>query len=99
MRRYVLPAGRSVAGSTQEYGPNLKRYIVMLAGYGMAGVRRIQALLGSIFGLRISEGTIVRAVEECGKRLIGSVEAIKAAVLRGEVIHFDETGMRNRGML
>jgi hypothetical protein len=65
----------------------------------MAGIRRIQALSGSIFGLRISEGTIVRAVEDCGKRLIGPIEAIKVAVLRGEVVHLDETGMRNRGML
>jgi hypothetical protein len=64
-------------GSTQEYGPNLKGYIVMLAGYGMVGVRRIRALIGSIFGVGISEGTIARTVGECGKRLLGAVEGIK----------------------
>jgi transposase len=86
-------------GSTQQYGPNLKGYLVMLACYGMVGVRRIQALISSIFGLRISEGTIVRTVGECGKRLLGPVGTIKAAVFRAEVVHFDETGMRNRGVL
>jgi transposase len=86
-------------GSTQEYGPNLKAYLVMLAEYGMVGFRRIQALIGSIFGLGISEGTIARAVEECGRRLMGPVEGIKAAVLGAGVVHFDETGMRNGGLL
>jgi transposase len=88
-----------VVGSTQEYGPNLKGYIVLLAGYGMVGIRRIQALLGSIFGLRISEGTIAGTVAECGRRLTGPVEGIRRGVLRAKVVHFDETGMRNRGVL
>jgi transposase len=71
----------------------------MLAEYGMVGFRRIQALLGSIFGVRISEGTIAGTVAECGKRLVGAVGAIKGAVLCARVVHFDETGMRNRGLL
>jgi hypothetical protein len=31
--------------STQQYGPNLKGYIVMLAAYGMVSMRRIRELL------------------------------------------------------
>ncbi|MDR1301195.1 MAG: hypothetical protein LBK43_01840 [Treponema sp.] len=65
----------------------------MLIGYGMVGVRRIRALVGLIFSFWISEGTI----EESGKRVMGPVGGIRTAVLRGEVVHFDETGMRNRG--
>jgi transposase len=85
--------------STQQYGPNLKAYLVLLAEYGMVGFRRIRGILGSIFGLRISEGTIARVVVECGERLGGPVEKIKGAVLRAKVVHFDETGMRNDGVL
>jgi transposase len=84
---------------TQQYGANLKAYIVMLSAYGMVGMRRIKALLESLFGVKISEGSIAGAVAECGKRLAGPVEEIKAAVLRAEAVHFDETGMRNRGVL
>jgi transposase len=84
---------------TQQYGANLKAYMALLAAYGMVGMRRIKALLESLFGLRVSEGTIVRVAAECGKRLSVPVKAIKEAVLGAEVVHFDETGMRNRGVL
>jgi transposase len=88
-----------VVKGTQQYGAKLKAYIVMLSAYGMVGIRRIKGLLESFFELRISEGSIAGAVAECGRRLTGPVGAIKAAVLRAEVAHFDETGMRNRGVL
>jgi transposase len=84
---------------TQQYGAHLKAYIVLLAGYGMVGLRRIKAILESLFGVRISEGSIAGAVAECGERLTEPVKAIRRAVLRSEVVHFDETGMRNRGVL
>jgi transposase len=84
---------------TQQYGANLKAYIVMLSTYGMVGMRRIKALLESFFGVRISEGSIAGAIGECGERVAVAVGAIKRAVLGAEVVHFDETGMRNRGVL
>jgi transposase len=84
---------------TQQYGPNLKGYIVMLAACGMVSMRRIRELLGSIFGARVSEGSIARVIAACGERVSGPVQAIKGAVLQAEVVHFDETGMRNRGVL
>jgi hypothetical protein len=61
---------------TQQYGANLKAYIVLLAAYGMVGVRRIKALLGLFFGVWISEGSITRAVGEWGEGLSGPVEAL-----------------------
>jgi transposase len=85
--------------STQQYGPNLRAYIVMLAAYGMVSMGRLRALLRGIFALEISEGTIAGIVKECGTRLLGPVGAIRVAVLQAKAVHFDETGMRNRGIM
>jgi transposase len=84
---------------TQQYGPRLRAYMVMLLQYGMVGMRRLKIILAALFGLRISEGTIASTMGRCAGRLGEAVGAIKGAVIRSPVVHFDETGMRNRGVL
>ena len=88
----------SVTG-TQQYGPRLRAYMVMLLQYGMVGIKRLKIIIAALFGLRISEGTIVSTVGSCAKRLEKAVGEIKGAVIGSEVAHFDETGMRNQGVL
>jgi transposase len=88
----------SVSG-TQQYGPRVRAYMVMLLQYGMVGMKRLKIIMQSLFEMNISEGTIAATMEQCAKRLEEPVKAIKEAVKRSEVIHFDETGMRNQGVL
>jgi transposase len=84
---------------TQQYGPRLRAFMVMLVQYGMVGMRRLKTIMESVFGVRVSEGTIAATVERCAARLEKPVEAIKEAVKGAGVVHFDETGMRNQGVL
>jgi transposase len=84
---------------TRQYGPRMRAYMVMVLQYGMVGMRRLKAIVAALFGVRISEGTIAATVGRCAGRLGEAVGAIKAAVIRSPVVHFDETGMRNRGVL
>jgi transposase len=73
--------------------------MVMVLQYGMVGIKRLKNIIAGLFGLRISEGTIVSTVDRCAKRLGKAVEEIKGAVTGSAVVHFDETGMRNQGVL
>jgi transposase len=96
VNRGVFP--ESVSG-TQQYGPRLRAYMVMLLQYGMLRMKRLKIIMEALFGIRISEGTIAATVQDCAKRLEKPMEVIKEAVKRSVVVHFDETGMRNRGAL
>jgi transposase len=85
--------------STQQYGANIKAFIVLLNQYGMTAINKIKTILESLFGAKISESTIVSTIKNCADRLKSSQEEIKAAVSKEKVVHFDETGMRNNGVL
>jgi transposase len=87
------------AKSAQQYGPNLKAIIVLLAETGMVAMNRVVQILEAVTGIRVSEGTVANVIEQCGKNLEGPVGSIKEAVKRAKVGHFDETGMRSGGTL
>jgi transposase len=87
------------AESAQQYGPNLKAFIVLLAETGMVAMNRVVQILEAVSGIRASEGTVANAIEQCAENLEGPVGSIKEAVQGAKVGHFDETGMRSRGKL
>ena len=84
---------------TQQYGPMIKALIVLLNQYGMTAINKIKKLLDALLGIEISEGTISNTIQKCGDRLKNAHKTIKEAVLQAQVAHFDETGMRNNGIL
>jgi transposase len=84
---------------TQQYGPRLRAFMVMLMQYGMLSMNRLKIIMKSIFNVNVSEGTIAATVVNCAKKLEEPVKAIKEAVKKSKVAHFDETGMRNQGVL
>jgi transposase len=85
--------------STFQYGPHVKAFIVMLSHYGMVAMNKIKDLLKSLFDIHLSEGTIVSAIKNCAGKFESAQGAIKAAVVNEKVVHFDETGMSNNGIL
>ena len=83
----------------QQYGPNLKAFIVMLAEMGMVSMNRIVEMVEAITGIKISEGTVANTIEQCAENLEEVVNEIKETIKGAKVVHFDETGMRIQGRL
>jgi transposase len=92
--RGVFP--ENVTGKFQ-YGAHMKALLVVLVEYGMIGMGRVRDIEEWVFGIGVSCGTIAGAVKGCAGGLKKAWEQIKEAVKGAEVVHFDETGMRNRG--
>jgi len=87
------------AAATQQYGPNLKALIVLLAETGMVAMNRVVEIVEAISGIHISEGTVANTIERCAQRLEEPVKSIKEEVKGAKVGDFDETGMRSQGRL
>ena len=87
------------AAAAQQYGPNLKAFIVLLAETGMVAMNRVVEILEAVTGIHISDGTVANTIEQCAENLEGPVKSIKEAVKGAEIGHFDETGMRSQGKL
>jgi transposase len=88
----------SVTG-TQQYGPNVKALILLLSQFCMTAFNKITNFLDSLYGIKISEATIANTIKTGAKHLKDAQESIKAAVEKAKVVHFDETGMKNSGVL
>ena len=87
------------AAATQQYGPNLKAFIVLLAETGMVAMNRVVEILEAVSGIAISSGTVANTIHRCAKNLEKPVKDIKDTVKGAKVGHFDETGMRSQGGL
>ncbi len=57
------------------------------------------SLLADLFGLRLSQGTLVTWVQQSAAVLEPAAEALKAALRQVPVPHNDETGVRQAGRL
>ena len=80
-----------------RFGPKLLALITTLHEEGRMPVRRIQAHLESVFGLRISVGAIEYALRTVATRGVAAIEAIRQQTRESPVVHADETGWREDG--
>lgn len=95
------PCGQTSHGSFPEgveanvqYGPGLKALAVYLNQEQLIPTERTGEILADVFGCQsFSEGTLDDAVKECYEGLAGVEAAIKAALQKAAVEHFDETGL------
>jgi len=78
------------------FGPRLRATIVMLAVMLMSR-RAALTLLGDMFGVRISLGSIEKILKDASGALAAPWEAIKQAVQGAEVANADETSWRRGG--
>jgi len=89
--------GEFPAGVTQpvQYGAEIKAQMVYFNHYQMLPLERTAEVFESLYGQMVSEGTIVEAGEEVGRRVLSVNEAIRQHLTEHEaVVHFDETGIR-----
>lgn len=82
-----------------QYGPRIKAAVVHLTHHHMMPVARTGALMGDLFGLPMSDASVLAASEEARTRLAATVVAIGSALQAAPVAHADETGMRVAGKL
>jgi transposase len=89
-----FPAG---INSTISYGENLQAIVTYLTTYQLIPLKRATELVEDLFGLSISQSTIVSAGEEAYDKLTDTEANIKQELIESDVVHFDESGMRVGG--
>ncbi len=87
-----------VAQPTQ-YGANLKALMGYLVTYQFIPLNRTVELIRDITDQTISEGTLVNVSQLLYRQLEQPLNKIKAMLINSDVVHFDETGVRDRGKL
>ena len=85
-------------GATGAFGPRLVATAALLHEEHHVAYARLVEVFASLFGLRVSEGTLVEAVGRLGQRLRPQAEAIAEAVRSAPVIGSDETSARVDGV-
>lgn len=82
-----------------QYGPRVLATAVYLATQQIMPLQRTAEAIDDLFGLPVSEATVVAACEEAEVRLQPAVDAIAASFQAAPVAHADESGMRINGSL
>lgn len=79
------------------FGPKLKSLIASCTGNFHLSKRETQALLKDFLGIRLSVGSVSNIEGQTSKLLQAAYENISHVVLKGKVVHLDETGWRESG--
>ena len=82
-----------------QYGSRIKSLLVYLNQYQLLPYERTCQFAEDLFSHTISQGTLSNWNAECYRNLESTEEQIRQAILASEVVHFDETGIRQQGKL
>lgn len=80
-----------------SYGDNIRAILTYLTTYQLLPLERTTDLMEDLFGIKISQGTIVNNWQDAYENLDETEECSKAELVNSEVANFDETGMRVGG--
>lgn len=89
----IHEAACEVKGITQ-YGVRIKAIGVYLNQYQLVPYERVQELISDCFGVSISDWVLDNSNQNCYAGLEPTEETIKNVLIRSNVIHNDETGLR-----
>ena len=84
-------------GGVVNYGEGIQAILTYLTSYPLIPIKRATELVEDLFGLRVSQGTVVSAGTEAYEKLEGTDSAIKQEIIESGVVCFDESGMRVEG--
>jgi hypothetical protein len=82
-----------------QYGPNVQALAVYLHQEKWYRWRASACVLDEVCGCHLSQGTLLRWVQEASERLAATVEKIADWLSVGRLQHGDETGVRIGGKL
>lgn len=85
--------------SKVQYGKCLKSTIIYLRHQNFIPCERLGELIGDLFHIQLSEGTIVNTSNKCGMLLEEFENWVKDNLLSSPVLHFDESGISIDGKL
>lgn len=80
-------------------GDGVKSLVTYMSQYQLIPLNRVAEMTKDVFDINISEGSIVTIGKEAYKKLERFEKAAKEEIIKSEVAHFDETGMRVEGKL
>jgi transposase len=82
-----------------QYGEGIKSLAVYLNQQQFIPFDRLQQTYEDVLGIKISDGFLASAIENCYAQLQATENQIKDALKNEEVLNCDETGMRVEGKL
>ncbi len=85
--------------TSAQYGSRIKSLLVYLNQYQLLPYDRTCQLVEDLFSRTISQGTLYNWNLDCYQNLESTEQQIRQAILTSEVVHFDETGIRQQGKL
>ena len=80
-----------------SYGEHIQALVTYLTTYQLIPLKRVTELVNDLFGVKISQGTIVSAGLEAYEKLEGPESRVRDEIIGSDVAHFDESGMRSEG--
>jgi transposase len=92
--RAKAPAG---ASAPAVYGPNVTSFAAYLSTQHHIPVMRIVEVLADIAGIEVSAGWVTDACKRVEQSVAGANEAIRDAIAKAGVAHFDESVTRVNG--
>jgi transposase len=82
-----------------QYGPELRSHAVYLYQYQFLSMERTIEAMDDLFGVRLSEGTLLNWVQAAARRVAPTVERIGDYVTTSKQMGGDETGIRVKSQL
>jgi transposase len=82
-----------------QYGERAKALVVHLNQHQLVPLQRTCELMRDVFGLALSQASVLAFAGEAALALAPTVQAIGQAVQSAPVVHADETGIRIEGKL
>jgi transposase len=80
-----------------QYGPQLRALAVYLSQVQLLPYERTCEVIGELFNLKLSQGSLTRMIEECYDHLQEPENVIRAGLVEARVAHNDETGLYVQG--
>lgn len=79
-----------------QYGPEIRAFGIYLSQQFLSKERSAE-LFREVFGISISDTTLMQFDSDCASNLVPFYDDAYAAIMRSEVAHFDETSARVMG--
>jgi transposase len=81
------------------YGPEVKRVALYFMAYQLIPPLRIVEIFLHLHGIKIAEGSLHRFAIQASRGLKDWENETKRRIIRSQLAHFDETGIRSQGRL